>query len=321
MRDTVSVHRAGFALGLTLATVVGVSLPAADLRNVLTDYTVTAWTARDGLPPGNVWALAQDGAGYLWVGSDRGLFRFDGVRFIHWAAEAQRFGTTPGALAAGRARRHALGRVRRRRRREQDSGGVVRGFGEGDGLPGGAIMVLLEDAAGTMWAGGDAGLFSLSGDRWVKWQADRGLPDAAVYAAYADSRGAFYVGTESGVFERLASEAAFRQIEGSADTAALDVDDDTLGSRRSFTEDASGRVPATVGRFPRSFVEDASGRVLVNDWNTGFRAVGRTARSGHRAGQRPGLPAAARSAEEPLGGHDRPGAVARASPVDRRTGS
>jgi ligand-binding sensor domain-containing protein len=59
---------------------------ATDLHNVLTDYVITSWNNKEGLPPGVVWALAQDADGYLWVGNDAGLFRFDGERFVSWNA-------------------------------------------------------------------------------------------------------------------------------------------------------------------------------------------------------------------------------------------
>ena len=36
---------------------------------------------RDGLGNPSITALAQDGAGYLWVGSQNGLFRYDGSYF------------------------------------------------------------------------------------------------------------------------------------------------------------------------------------------------------------------------------------------------
>ena len=56
---------------------------AVDLRNVLTDYTFTSWSRKDGLV-GPVWAIAQDGNGFLWLGTDTALIRFDGVRFVSW---------------------------------------------------------------------------------------------------------------------------------------------------------------------------------------------------------------------------------------------
>src|SRR4029079_9693920 len=63
---------------------------AVDLRNVLTDYTLTSWSRKDGLT-GPVWAIAQDGDGFLWLGNDDGLVRFDGVRFVPW----DRLGAAP----------------------------------------------------------------------------------------------------------------------------------------------------------------------------------------------------------------------------------
>ena len=40
------------------------------------------WQREQGLPQNFVRALAQTKDGYLWVGSDAGVSRFDGVRFV-----------------------------------------------------------------------------------------------------------------------------------------------------------------------------------------------------------------------------------------------
>ena len=42
---------------------------------------VRSWHVEDGLPDGSVTALAQTPDGYLWVGTRKGLVRFDGARF------------------------------------------------------------------------------------------------------------------------------------------------------------------------------------------------------------------------------------------------
>jgi signal transduction histidine kinase/ligand-binding sensor domain-containing protein len=47
-------------------------------------YAHHAWTVRDGFSLGNVYAMAQTPDGYLWLGTEFGLFRFDGVRFVRW---------------------------------------------------------------------------------------------------------------------------------------------------------------------------------------------------------------------------------------------
>lgn len=44
-------------------------------------YRVTRWTVENGLPQNSIKALAQTRDGYLWLGTLKGLARFDGVRF------------------------------------------------------------------------------------------------------------------------------------------------------------------------------------------------------------------------------------------------
>ncbi len=46
-----------------------------------TDFAIDNWTVADGLPQVSVQALGQDGDGYVWVGTQGGIARFDGVRF------------------------------------------------------------------------------------------------------------------------------------------------------------------------------------------------------------------------------------------------
>jgi diguanylate cyclase (GGDEF)-like protein len=66
-----------------------VTLPASD--KPLRHYTYLHWTMADGLPQISVQALEQDAKGYLWVGTQAGLVRFDGHRFVA-------FGEAPGQL-------------------------------------------------------------------------------------------------------------------------------------------------------------------------------------------------------------------------------
>src|SRR5262245_52375403 len=54
---------------------------AGPVRHGLDDFTVTTWNEDDGLSASQVTAIEQDHDGYLWIGTDVGLLRFDGVRF------------------------------------------------------------------------------------------------------------------------------------------------------------------------------------------------------------------------------------------------
>jgi ligand-binding sensor domain-containing protein/signal transduction histidine kinase len=50
----------------------------------VSQYAHTAWKVRDGFTQGAILAIAQTPDGYLWLGTEFGLYRFDGVRAIPW---------------------------------------------------------------------------------------------------------------------------------------------------------------------------------------------------------------------------------------------
>lgn len=45
------------------------------------EYIITRWETDDGLPDSSATCMAQDTIGYLWIGTFRGLARFDGIDF------------------------------------------------------------------------------------------------------------------------------------------------------------------------------------------------------------------------------------------------
>jgi ligand-binding sensor domain-containing protein len=88
-------HRAFVAfLGATLVVLCMVPQLLAGAAQPLSDYTITSWTRRDGIAP-PIWSIAQDKAGYLWLGTGSGLVRFDGHRFVAW--ESLGYGPLPGS--------------------------------------------------------------------------------------------------------------------------------------------------------------------------------------------------------------------------------
>jgi ligand-binding sensor domain-containing protein/signal transduction histidine kinase len=54
---------------------------AADPDRALSQYLRDRWGAEQGLPAGMVSAIAQTPDGYLWIGTEKGLVRFDGLSF------------------------------------------------------------------------------------------------------------------------------------------------------------------------------------------------------------------------------------------------
>ncbi|HEX6901235.1 MAG TPA: two-component regulator propeller domain-containing protein [Thermoanaerobaculia bacterium] len=64
--------------------------PAAGLDpdTALTQYGHTAWRVREGYFAGQPVAITQTKDGFLWIGTETGLIRFDGVRFMPWKPPA-----------------------------------------------------------------------------------------------------------------------------------------------------------------------------------------------------------------------------------------
>jgi diguanylate cyclase (GGDEF)-like protein len=65
-----------------LALLVALSAFALDHRRALTQSRLSVWTNESGLPQNTIDAIVQTRDGYLWIGTEEGLVRFDGVRFV-----------------------------------------------------------------------------------------------------------------------------------------------------------------------------------------------------------------------------------------------
>src|SRR6266581_4418304 len=55
------------------------------------EYVLRVWETDDGLPQNTITGIAQTPDGYLWLATQGGLARFDGVRFTSFSK-----GATPG---------------------------------------------------------------------------------------------------------------------------------------------------------------------------------------------------------------------------------
>src|SRR5215467_11921515 len=79
------------ALRVVLAGVLLALCPSAfalDPALDVSQYAHTAWKIRDGFAKGEIRAIAQTADGYLWLGTEFGLLRFDSVRAVPWQPPA-----------------------------------------------------------------------------------------------------------------------------------------------------------------------------------------------------------------------------------------
>ena len=72
--------RRGWVLLLCIAA-LAVPAYAIDPNRAMSQYVHERWGAEQGFPHGPVYAIAQSDDGYLWIGTQAGLVRFDGLNF------------------------------------------------------------------------------------------------------------------------------------------------------------------------------------------------------------------------------------------------
>jgi len=66
---------------------------ALDPTNRISQYGHSVWRLQDGYFGGAVLEITQTADGYIWIGSETGLYRFDGVRFVQWRAQSDKVST------------------------------------------------------------------------------------------------------------------------------------------------------------------------------------------------------------------------------------
>ena len=206
--------RAKFLMPCLAAALFAWATPArAQLDNLLTGYSLTSWNEGDGHPLGTVYAMVQDPQGYLWLGTDAGLFRFDGSRFTAWntmseeplpaVAVVSLCVTSRGSLLVGLAEgagireihNGTLSEITRKGLRVSDS-----------------VTELVEDRDGTVWMVTGREFYALRDGAWQKVALPWPHREGTVTQPIVSSNGDLLVGTRWGVFRRAARTAAFELV-------------------------------------------------------------------------------------------------------------
>ena len=142
----------------------------------LANYGRQAWAMENGLPQNTVQALAQTKDGFLWLGTEAGLVRFDGVEFQTYDRSSN--SGSPGPAMPGNDIRCLLASADGALWIGTNAGlaswkdGASRTFTTQDGLPGNGILALEETADGQLMVSTDSGAAELRGDRFVAVTAE-----------------------------------------------------------------------------------------------------------------------------------------------------
>jgi ligand-binding sensor domain-containing protein/two-component sensor histidine kinase len=210
--------RWGWRWAACLALLVLSSRPAfpLDPTKRLTQYAHRIWQLPQGLPDATITSILQTEEGYLWLGTETGLVRFDGVRF------SSLDDTSRGPLKHNWVRTlledRPSGQPDARRHGLEQHGLEQHGL-EQHGLE----QHGLEQHG--LWIGtNDAGLIRLDNGVATTYAPEQGLAGANVQCLVADRNGALWACTSNGVARLAAGKlTVYRTSPGLAMTPGLAI--------------------------------------------------------------------------------------------------
>jgi signal transduction histidine kinase/ligand-binding sensor domain-containing protein/DNA-binding response OmpR family regulator len=256
-------------LALTLVSALVATCPATagDPRSL----RVRHLTKAQGLAQSTVHALHQDALGYMWLGTQDGLDRYDGLSFRHFRHDKR----DPGSISSNQI--WALAEDGRGQlwaatddglNRYDPASGTFATFrhdaSDPSSLAGNRVRALARDGNGWLWVGTADGLsnFDPTTGRAQNFRHDPAqagsLSGSEVLSVHVDADGTVWAGTRAGL-DRLAPKARTfeRFVHDPADPGAL-----AAGAVRAIHRDRKGRL----------WVGTAQGLSLLDEATRRFRS-------------------------------------------------
>jgi ligand-binding sensor domain-containing protein/signal transduction histidine kinase len=161
-------------------------------------YGHSAWRTENGLPQNTVRAILQTRDGYIWLATDEGLVRFDGLSFavfdkqntveiksnniqvLYEDGQANLWVGTDAGLVQLKDRKFTA-------------------YSSKDGLCHDRIISICEDSRGNLWIGTPGGLNRFRDGRFTGYTINQGLPSNSVGIIYEDHDGNLWVSTTGGL--------------------------------------------------------------------------------------------------------------------------
>ncbi len=232
--------------------------PATDINFSPQRLSFQSWRREPGMPRNAIRALAQTRDGYLWLGGEDSVSRFDGARFVNFDL---------GLPARGNRVQSMLG---------DSHGDLWIGTGAGlvhytdgefvsitsnNGLPTNSVTSLTEDAEGRLWIGTTTGLTAWRDGKRDIIPGTEKLQDRRITALCRDSSDTIWIG--------VADEGVFRFKQGALEAVTDHAVDSLLRQSHCLLADRSGRIWIGAG--------DDSVLCRENDQWRRFRIPGHTA--------------------------------------------
>jgi len=210
--------RRALTLAVLLAGMLSPLRPCAfalDPSLDVNQYSHTAWKIREGFAKGEILSIAQTPDGYLWLGTQFGLLRFDGVKAAPWQPPGEQrlpssyifslLATRDGTLWIGTWNGLASWKE-----------GKLTQHAE---LAGHYIFGLIEDREGTIWASGfsnspQGGKLCVIRTANIQCYGEDGTLGRGAFTLYEDSKGNLWAGVKEGLWRWKPGPPKFYPLPG-----------------------------------------------------------------------------------------------------------
>jgi len=237
----------GFLCSLVLVCLGCKPALALDPGRDLSQFNRQIWLTENGLPQNTVHSITQARDGYVWLATEEGLARFDGIRFTVFDKQ-----NTPelrsndirvlledrgGALWIGT----ADGLVRL-------LDGKFTAFTTRDGLPSNVIDALFVDHNDSLWVATPSGIARFSESVFTPFAAPAEFPKNGIKVLFEDREGALWIGSLEGLARyQNGAVAKYTVQDGLADNSIVSIDQDKDG--RLWIGTANGLSQLESNRF------------------------------------------------------------------------
>jgi signal transduction histidine kinase/ligand-binding sensor domain-containing protein len=245
----------------------------------ISQYAHTAWKIREGAFKGSIQAIAQTPDGYLWLGTEFGLLRFDGQKNVPWqppTGEHLPSSTIAGLLAT----RDGTLWIGTLQGLASWKDGKLSLYPE---LAGQQVIALLEDREGEIWAGSvgvPAGRLCEIHREVVRCHGEDDSLGRGVLTLYEDGQGNLWAGAQTGLWRwKPGRPKLYPMPEAIPGITSLIVGDDgalLISMRDGIRRFLDGKAemvrltPASPRFKPRRLFRDRNGGLWIATFDRGL---------------------------------------------------
>lgn len=242
--------------------------------------------SRQGLPQASIHCIWQDSKGFIWIGTELGVNRYDGYDFIVYNPDVKNPQSLSNNWVYSVYEDHLgnlwIGTDDGLNRFNREKEVFIRYFHdpeESNSLSNNKVYTIYEDRSGVLWIGTDNGLnkFERKDETFKRYQFEpenpQSLSNNYIRSIFEDASGALWVGTDNGLNKLNRQEETWLRIQSdSKDPNSLShnsidsICEDSFGMLWIGTDRGLAQFDARTGKSTRYRHIPRDSKSLSDDW-------------------------------------------------------